>query len=200
MPILPKIFRHVIYPEHTYFFIWPKHTAFSFSFLPFIKHSFKLFLAVATFCPLLLTFANSFDPDQARHNLGPDLDPNCLTLIFFPKGYFGEKKMKKVSRGQQNHEKLPNMQWIFLFFNLLKNPKQMLKLIDNKTFTNLRWKLLPIWTYGWDIPFLMWNPIGIDAYFQYLKYGKFYLNLPGFYNIGAKWRVAMVTLTHISRS
>ena len=25
-------------------------------------------------------FANSLDPDQARQNMGPDLDPNCLTL------------------------------------------------------------------------------------------------------------------------
>ena len=30
-------------------------------------------------CRLLITFANSFDPDQARQNVGPDLDPNCLT-------------------------------------------------------------------------------------------------------------------------
>ena len=31
------------------------------------------------FCCLLITFANSLDPDQARQNVGPDLDPNCLT-------------------------------------------------------------------------------------------------------------------------
>ena len=31
-------------------------------------------------CHLLITFANSLDPDQARHFVGPDLDPNCLTL------------------------------------------------------------------------------------------------------------------------
>ena len=29
---------------------------------------------------LLITFANSLDPDQARHFVGPNLDPNCLTL------------------------------------------------------------------------------------------------------------------------
>ena len=29
------------------------------------------------FCCLLITFANSSDPDQARQNVGPDLDPNC---------------------------------------------------------------------------------------------------------------------------
>ena len=26
------------------------------------------------------TFVNSLDPDQVRQNVGPDLDPNCLTL------------------------------------------------------------------------------------------------------------------------
>ena len=31
------------------------------------------------FCHLLITFANSLDPDQARQNVGPDLDSNCLT-------------------------------------------------------------------------------------------------------------------------
>ena len=35
--------------------------------------------ASSDFCHLLITFANSLDPDQARHNVGPDLDPNCLT-------------------------------------------------------------------------------------------------------------------------
>ena len=32
------------------------------------------------FCCLLITFANSLVPDQARQNVGPDLDQNCLTL------------------------------------------------------------------------------------------------------------------------
>ena len=35
--------------------------------------------ASSAFCHLLVTFANSFDADQARHNVRPDLDPNCLT-------------------------------------------------------------------------------------------------------------------------
>ena len=30
---------------------------------------------------LLTAFANSLDPDQAQQNVGPDLDPNCLTLL-----------------------------------------------------------------------------------------------------------------------
>ena len=35
--------------------------------------------AADNFCRLLITFENSLDPDQARQNVGHDLDPNCLT-------------------------------------------------------------------------------------------------------------------------
>ena len=38
------------------------------------------FLGSGDFCRLLITFANGLDPDQDRHNVGPDLDPNRLTL------------------------------------------------------------------------------------------------------------------------
>ena len=31
------------------------------------------------FCCMLINFVNSLDRDQARQNVGPDLDPNCLT-------------------------------------------------------------------------------------------------------------------------
>ena len=60
-----------------------------------IKCIFQLFVYV---CCLLITFANSLDPDQARQSVGPDLDPNCLTLWwyswknFFEKDYFEKKK------------------------------------------------------------------------------------------------------------
>ena len=30
-----------------------------------------------------VTFANRLDPDQARQNVGPDLDPICLTLRWY---------------------------------------------------------------------------------------------------------------------
>ena len=33
-------------------------------------------------CPVII-FENSLDPDQAQHNVGPDLDPNCLTLCLY---------------------------------------------------------------------------------------------------------------------
>ena len=36
--------------------------------------------ASGEFCRLLITFPSSLDPDQDRQNVGPDLDPNYLTL------------------------------------------------------------------------------------------------------------------------
>ena len=33
---------------------------------------------------LMITFANSLNLDQARQNVGPDLDPNCLSLLLCP--------------------------------------------------------------------------------------------------------------------
>ena len=38
------------------------------------------FLAGSNYCHLLITFANSLDPDQDQQNVGPYLDPNCFTL------------------------------------------------------------------------------------------------------------------------
>ena len=42
---------------------------------------FNSLSASVEFCCLLITFANSLDPDQAPQNVRPDLDPNCLTHI-----------------------------------------------------------------------------------------------------------------------
>ena len=61
------------------------------------------------FCRLLIIFPNSLDPDQDGHNVGPDLDPNCSTLLIsLPDFFFFLEKiiLKKVSRRQQQ-EKLP---------------------------------------------------------------------------------------------
>ena len=51
--------------------------------------------------PMLMTYANSFDLDQARQNDGSDLDPNCLTLTLkvFMKEFFDKNNFeKKISR------------------------------------------------------------------------------------------------------
>ena len=39
-----------------------------------------LCLLASRLCCLLITFANSLDPDQDRQNVGLDQDPICLTL------------------------------------------------------------------------------------------------------------------------
>ena len=41
---------------------------------------FNYFLASSNFYCLLIAFANSLDPDQGRHSVGPDLNPNGFTL------------------------------------------------------------------------------------------------------------------------
>ena len=62
----------------------------TFSSTPFwFKRYIIKFLQLFTYyCHLLITFANSLDPDQARQNGGPYLNPNCLTLVVFLKEFF----------------------------------------------------------------------------------------------------------------
>ena len=49
---------------------------------------FNSFPTSGDFCRLLLTFANSLDPDQAQRFVGPDLDSNCLTSGGIPERFF----------------------------------------------------------------------------------------------------------------
>ena len=70
---------------------------------------FTLCLLV-TFSCLLITFATSLDPDQDRQNVGPDLDPNHLTLIVFLKDYLEKVNFEKKSRRQMEHEKSRSME------------------------------------------------------------------------------------------
>ena len=59
---------------------------------------------------VLITFANSLDADQARHNVGPDLDLNCLTLWWYDWKYISKKVIlkKKIwhDKNNQAHRKL----------------------------------------------------------------------------------------------
>ena len=43
------------------------------------------------------------NPDQAGQNVGPDLDPNCFTLIVFPNFFFE----KLILKSQQTTNKSP---------------------------------------------------------------------------------------------
>ena len=69
------------------------------------------FLASSHYCGLLIIFSNSLDPDQDRQNVGPDLDPNCLTLIAFLKEFFEKVRFEKKSTDDNKSlKKLPSMQ------------------------------------------------------------------------------------------
>ena len=49
-------------------------------FTQFQHHILNSLLANIDFCHLLMSFANTLDPDQDRQIVGPDLDSNYLTL------------------------------------------------------------------------------------------------------------------------
>ena len=57
-------------------------------------------LSLEPLCCLLITFANSLDPDQALQNVGPDLNPICLTLSM-KKFCKQQKSMKNSSGGKE---------------------------------------------------------------------------------------------------
>ena len=53
--------------------------------------------------------ANSLEPDQARQNVGPDLDPTCLTLMVFLI-FFRKKVGEKIQQTTKMYPKLPSRQ------------------------------------------------------------------------------------------
>ena len=74
-----------------------------------------LLLACDDFCCLLLTLANSLDPDP---NIGPGLDPNGFTVCWYKMMMIKKtvddktpnKTKKKKKKKNEKHAKLPSMQ------------------------------------------------------------------------------------------
>ena len=53
----------------------------------------KAMLLFVHYCRLLISFANSLDPGQARQKVGPDLEPKLFdTQMVFLKDFFEKKK------------------------------------------------------------------------------------------------------------
>ena len=46
----------------------------------FVNQLIKKFWSYRDFCRLPITFVNCLDTDQDQQNVGPELDPTCLTL------------------------------------------------------------------------------------------------------------------------
>ena len=68
---------------------------------------FYSLLASGDFCHLLITFANSFDPDQDRRYVGPGQDPTVRHSDSVSKRtcfFFKKLILKEVNRWQQKHE------------------------------------------------------------------------------------------------
>ena len=59
---------------------------------------------------LLITFANSLEPDQARQYVGSDLGSNCLTMVVFLKEFFQKVNFEKKTADDKKHAKFPNRQ------------------------------------------------------------------------------------------
>ena len=59
------------------------------------------------FYRLLITFANSLDPERARQNVGPDLDLFDDPLMVFLKDFFEKVNLKKIPRQQESMQNYP---------------------------------------------------------------------------------------------
>ena len=71
------------------------------------------------FCHLLITFANSLDPDKARQNIGPDLDSNCLTFWWYSWKNFWKNLLKKKSTDDKKACRLRSMQRVNYPLNII---------------------------------------------------------------------------------
>ena len=93
--------------------------------------AFNSLSARGEFFRLLIIFANSFDPDQARQNFGPDLGPRMFdTLIVFLKEFLEknnfEENLEDVKYIMKNYpawKELSRLMCLYLQFknNLLMN-------------------------------------------------------------------------------
>ena len=48
---------------------------------------------------------DNLDPDQARQNVEPNLDPSCLKLCYSGNNSLKELKLKKISKDDKNMNK-----------------------------------------------------------------------------------------------
>ena len=94
----------------------------------------------------LITFANNLDPDQARQNVGPDLDPICLTLLWYSwKNFSKNLILKKISRRQKSMQNFPACRVNYRFSVLSALIFIHYHLFFNERFVRPWWPLLFAW-------------------------------------------------------
>ena len=90
--------------------IWQLWTLFTHVFF-LVEHTIPIPASVVCCqCRLLITIANSLDPGQARQNVGPDLDPDCLTLWWCSWKNYLKIFILKKSADDKIYEKFSSMQ------------------------------------------------------------------------------------------
>ena len=70
----------------------------------------NFFLASDDFWRLLISFANSLDPDQSGQNMGPDLNPELFDSLIVQLKDFFEKVNFEKNQQTTNNIKSPSMQ------------------------------------------------------------------------------------------
>ena len=121
-------YKTIKYPRLT-------HTSFKFGIF------FNSLLTSGDFCHLLITIANSLDPEQARQNVRHDLDPNCLQFWWYFCKNILKKQIfkKKQSRRLKKHAKFPSMLCgdFFLFQKSIKQFKCFKYLLNVFKFVSI---------------------------------------------------------------
>ena len=111
---------------------------------------------------LLITFANSLDPDQDQQDVGPDLDPKLFdSLIVFLKEIFEKVILKKVSKQHKHVKNDPACKLFncfeFKYHNFLLNHSSLFALVPlifffflNQLLKNIFQEYLPAGLkFGW---------------------------------------------------
>ena len=62
-----------------------------------------------------MTFENSWDPAKTQENVGPDLDPNCLTFWWYPQGGVGGNSIPRLGPFFGGFKS-----WISIFFGVFR--------------------------------------------------------------------------------
>ena len=87
-------------------------------------HSLQEFRTLSDkFCCPLITFANTLDPDQARQNVGPDLNPNLFDILMV----FLKENFDNVNFENKKHAKLPSLQRVYKHLRAAKTKKRLNK-------------------------------------------------------------------------
>ena len=95
-----------------------------------MKNIFNLLLASGKFCCMLMKFSNSWDPDQARCSVRPDLDPSYLTLIFFLKEDIEKSNVEEYPQKTKNSTHYAKSKKSLKIFKDRQAPSAVAHLVD----------------------------------------------------------------------